>query len=132
MKERFNTKYIASVSEYDVPLTGKLCDKLQESINDVTRANQDGDVAKILRRPGEMLSNLNRTIQKLHSYSKGGPTGMLMGLSQKDDDDWTTAYKQAKDSGEPSFTYKGKRYPMTSEIDSLVAKLNPFKRKTTR
>ena len=41
MKEKFNTKYIASVSEYDVPLTEDLYDKLQESIDEVTRSNQD-------------------------------------------------------------------------------------------
>ena len=132
MKERFNTKYIASVSEYDVPLTDKLHDKLQESIDDVTRANQDGVVTKFLKKPGQMLGNLNKTINKLHGYSQGGPTGVLIGLSQQGDDGWTSSYQQAKDSGATSFMYKGKRYPMTPEIDSLISKLNPFKRKTTR
>ncbi len=132
MKERFNTKYIASVSEYDVPLTDKLNDKLHESIDDVTRANQDGVVTKFLKKPGQMLGNLNKTIDKLHGYSQGGPTGMLIGLSQQGDDDWTSSYQHAKDTNQSSFTYKGKRYPMTAEIDSLVSKLNPFKRRTTR
>ena len=132
MKERFNTKYIASVSEYDVPLTDKLRDKLRESIDDVTRANQDGVVTKFLKKPGQMLDKLNKTIKTLHGYSQGGPTGMLIGLSRQGDNDWASSYQQAKASGQPSFTYKGKRYPMTPEIDSLVSKLNPFKRNTTR
>lgn len=127
MKEKFNTKYIASLSEYDIPLTDNLYNKIDEAIDDVTNSNQDGTITKILKKPGKMLGNLNKAIDKFASYSKGGPTGLLIGLSQ--DDDWLGSYNQAKQTAQDSFTYKGKRYPITQEIEDLVSKLNPFKRK---
>lgn len=128
MKEKFNTKYIASVGEYDIPLTDKLYDKLQESIDDVTRANQDGVITKFLKKPGKMLANLNKSINRFSRYAKDGPTGVLTGYSSDEHPSWIDEYDVAKRMKKDSFIYKGKKYPITQEIDNLVSRLNPFKR----
>lgn len=130
MKEKFNTRYIASVSDYDVPLTDDLYKKIDEAVDDVTRANQDGVMTKILKKPGQLLGSLNKTINKFSNYAKDGPTGVLVGLSSNNDNDWINSYNHAKKQNSDSFTYKGKRYKITQDIENLVSKLNPMKRKT--
>jgi len=128
MKEKFNTKYIASVSEYDIPLTDDLHEKLQESIDEVTRANQDGVITKFLKKPGKMLDRLNKAVNSFSRYAKDGPTGVLVGYSSDENPEWIDEYETAKRMKKNTFTYKGKRYPITRDIENLVSKLNPFKR----
>jgi len=128
MKEKFNTKYIASVSEYDIPLTDDLHEKLQESIDEVTRANQDGVITKFLKKPGKMLGRLNKAVNSFSRYAKDGPTGVLVGYSSDENPEWIDEYETAKRMKKNTFTYKGKRYPITRDIENLVSKLNPFKR----
>lgn len=131
MKERFNTKYIASVSEYDIPLTDDLCEKIQESIDDINGPSQQRPSRweRLLRKPGELASGLKNAIDSFHEYSKGGPTGVLMGLSKSGNNSWINSYEQAKETGQRTFTYGGKRYPLTPDIERLVSRLNPLKRK---
>ena len=130
MKDKFNTKYVSSISEYDVPMTDDLHDKttgILESWAD--KYNRPGDImTKLAKRPGQIIANMNKTIDKWSGLARGGLSGLVAGLSTDDKDDFTAMYNQAAKNKQPAFTYKGKRYPVTDEVKNIIQRLNPMKR----
>lgn len=124
MKEKFNLKYIASLSEYDIPVTQDLYERTNRAIEDVKRANQDGLVTRLLKKPGQMINNLNKSINKFSQYAKSGPTGVLVGMSN--DEDFYTNATHAMKNGDETMFYKGKKYKLTPEIKKIINKINPL------
>ena len=130
MKEKFNLKYIASLSEYDIPVTQDLYERTGRAIEDVKRANREGLLTKILKKPGRMINNLDKSINKFSQYAKSGPTGVLVGMSNDGADrDFYTNANHAIQNGEDSVIYKGKTYNLTPDIKKMISKMNPLNNK---
>jgi len=130
MKEKFNLKYIASLSEYDIPVTQDLYERTGRAIEDVKRANREGLLTKILKKPGRMINNLDKSINKFSQYAKSGPTGVLVGMSNDGNDrDFYTNANHAIQNGEDSVIYKGKTYNLTPDIKKMISKMNPLNNK---